>query len=935
MAVTAQININVNSKQAEGSVEKLSGTINQFAKSANSLKTELRQVTQELQGLDPGSKRFQELSQRAGELRDTIQDTNAVINATAGNVTENFGKALGSAVQIGVAGFQGLMAVQTLFGSENEELNKSIAKMTALLNLSQAISSLGGLKDSLTQIKAGLTPVLTALGLMATEQTAVATATAAVDAALVGETIATEGATVATGGFALALNAIPFVAIATAVGLLVAGLISYSNTQKDAAEAEKKYKKELEETTKLEKERSGYVAKESSEYTTLIYQLKATNKGSERRKELIKQINTEYGTTLQNLSDEKIFQDQLNKSVEEYITLQYNKFKLGKNQEFIDQQNEKRFNAELKRNKIIANAQDLVNQGIRKSVGDALSYLEFDRKELAKAEKDIEDSKKALEGLGIRREQLTTIEDKLTQGGKVYVKQEKDKIETVKDITEETEKYAKLLEEVKNKIDRETSVLEKSDKLRLDRVSGIEKETQSINKLYGDERQSIIDNALKMELDALDEKFKKEGKTEEEYLKASQLIKDNYQTYLLDSEKKLLEQLDVYQKEDIQNVKDNYTTKEKIVQETTENILTNTKLLQIQYEKNEAIRVIDEAKGTEEEKNQAKLEVRKKYAQQEIDLLNKNLQEQNNIAKLNLDQTLADTDKTIAEKEQAQADYDQKVIKATQDTADKINEINAGVKAPLDEDKLKKSLDKIGEYVDAVVTAFNALSTTLSMIQDERSKKEEARIDGTYNYEKNVLENQLAENIISREQYDNKVKELEQQKEQETLALRRQEFQSNKRLNMANAVIAGAQAVLQALGSSPPPINFILAAIVGAASAAQFGIISSQEFQAAGGGIVPGTGSGNVDSVRSFLAPGETVINTQSSQMYPELLNSINMAGGGISLKPDLPAINKPDGELRVFGDNKINQPVRAYVVETDVTDTQKRVDRIKRSAEF
>jgi hypothetical protein len=403
----------------------------------------------------------------------------------------------------------------------------------------------------------------------------------------------------------------------------------------------------------------------------------------------------------------------------------------------------------------------------------------------------------------------------------------------------------------------------------------------------------------------------------------------------LDSEKKLLEQLDVYQKEDIQNVKDNYTTKEKIVLETTKNIQTQTQLLQIQFEKSEAIRVIDEAKGTEEEKNAAKLEVRKKYAQQEIDLLNKNLQEQNNIAKLNLDQTLADTDKTIAEKEQAQADYDQKVIKATQDTADKINEINAGVKAPLDEDKLKKSLDKIGEYVDAVVTAFNALSTTLSMIQDERSKKEEARIDGTYNYEKDVLENQLAENIISREQYDNKVKELEQQKEQETLALRRQEFQSNKRLNMANAVIAGAQAVLQALGSSPPPINFILAAIVGAASAAQFGIISSQEFQAAGGGIVPGTGSGNVDSVRSFLAPGETVINTQSSQMYPELLNSINMAGGGISLKPDLPAINKPDGELRVFGDNKINQPVRAYVVETDVTDTQKRVDRIKRSAEF
>ena len=123
--------------------------------------------------------------------------------------------------------------------------------------------------------------------------------------------------------------------------------------------------------------------------------------------------------------------------------------------------------------------------------------------------------------------------------------------------------------------------------------------------------------------------------------------------------------------------------------------------------------------------------------------------------------------------------------------------------------------------------------------------------------------------------------------------------------------------------------------IAAAFAAIQIGVISSQQFTAAGGGIVPGMGSGMVDSVPSMLAPGETVINAQSSSMYPELLNSINMAGGGISLKPDLPGINKSDSEVRVFGDNKVNQPIRAFVVETDVTDTQKRVNRIKRSAEF
>jgi uncharacterized coiled-coil protein SlyX len=167
MAQTAQININVNASQAEKTVGDLNSELQQTTKSFNSMKAELRAITQELQGLEPGSKRFQELSTRAGQLRDTIADTNNVINATAGNITENFGRALGNTVQIGVAGFQGLMAAQTLFGVENEDLQKTIAQMGALLNLSQAIETFGGLGDKLVEIKAGFTPVLQQLGLMA------------------------------------------------------------------------------------------------------------------------------------------------------------------------------------------------------------------------------------------------------------------------------------------------------------------------------------------------------------------------------------------------------------------------------------------------------------------------------------------------------------------------------------------------------------------------------------------------------------------------------------------------------------------------------------------------------------------------------------------------------------------------------------------------
>ena len=933
MAVTAQININVNSKQAQGDVNKLSNSINQSAASATSLKTELRQITQELQGLQPGSARFQELSQKAGQLRDTISDTNAVINATAGNVTENLAKGLQSTLSIGVAGFQALTAAQSIFGTENEDLNKTIVKLQAAMNLSMAIETFGGLGDKITAIKASFMGLAQTLGIVTVAQEGTAVAATEVAIAEGAEALAADGAAVSTGAFAVTLNALPLVAIVTALGLLVAGLITYASTSSNAAAEEKKRKKSLEDLEKQTKKNNeatkthqDFIVKETGAFVGLALQLQGSIRGSKERAVLLKQINTTYGTTLKNLSNETLFQNQVNKSIENYLLLAEAKYKMAQNQGKIDKLIAQKVKLEegLAKIQLIQfdqsfEARQKMGKLITQYGGDALSLTY-----------QIQNVNGQLKGLTKSSFELGSSVGNLSTEFNVNTK-------TTEDVIDVTDKYASVLDHVKNKIEREVSVFEKSEKFRTDRLNGIEKETEAINKLYSDERQSIIDKALKNELDALDTKFKKEGKTEQDYLDAAKIIKDNYQTYLLESEKKLLEQLDVYQKEDLQNVQDNYTTKEKIVQESTQNIITNTQLLQIEFEKSEAIRIIDESAKTEEEKNKAKLEVRQKYAQQEINLLQKNLQEQKNLAKLNLDQTLADTDKTIAEKEQAQADYDQKIIKMTQETANKINGINDEIKPPIDKTDLEKSLEEISKYVDAIAGLYNQLSTTLSMIQDERSKNEEARIQGTYEFEKDSLDNQLAENIISRDQYDNKVKELDQQKEQETLQLKRQEFQSNKRLNMANAVITGAQAVLSTFAGTPGGliIKGIAAALAATFAAIQFGVISSQEFTAAGGGIVPGTGSGNVDSVRSFLAPGETVINTQSSQMYPELLNSVNMAGGGVSLKPDLPAVNKPDGELRVFGDNKINQPLRAYVVETDVTNTQRRVDRIKRSAEF
>lgn len=152
------------------------------------------------------------------------------------------------------------------------------------------------------------------------------------------------------------------------------------------------------------------IADESAEFVGNIMMLKATNKGSKERSDLIKAINKEYGSTIQNLKDEKEFQAQLNAEVNNYIEFQRIRYKLERNEELISGNLQKQSRLRME----IANAEkqnnDLIKQGalnrkesyetddmgIRVSTG-----LTYANEELAiqyeKNTKIIEENKKELE----------------------------------------------------------------------------------------------------------------------------------------------------------------------------------------------------------------------------------------------------------------------------------------------------------------------------------------------------------------------------------------------------------------------------------------------------------------------------------------------------------------------------------------------------------
>ena len=102
-------------------------------------------------------------------------------------------------------------------------------------------------------------------------------------------------------------------------------------------------------------------------------------------------------------------------------------------------------------------------------------------------------------------------------------------------------------------------------------------------------------------------------------------------------------------------------------------------------------------------------------------------------------------------------------------------------------------------------------------------------------------------------------------------------FAIGKAAAIAQATINGISAVQTALASAPPPFNFALAALVGAATAANVSKIASQKkpsFQ--DGGIVPGN-SFSGDNVSANVNSGEVILN---QQQQAETLFAIANGGG-------------------------------------------------------
>ena len=381
---------------------------------SKTLKQQYKEAVLEVQKLADAfgatSIEVQNASKKAAELKDQIEDVNDAIQSQKG---EGAFIALGRAVSAVANGFSAVQGAMGLVGVESEEVQQAMLRVQSAMALAQGLE---GLEDAGRAFKQ------------------------------LGVTVTSFGTKALSAFQAMSTASKAF--LVTGIGLLIAGLgtaIAYwddiSKAIGLASDEQDTYAKQQKRINEQAKESRESVAKESGAFATLISRLKETNAGSKERDTLIKKINTEYGTTLKNLSDEAEFQNQLNNELKNYLEYQTQKFLLAKNEEKITKNLElqQKLKSDLNKeqqllNKYQEDYQKMLSKPDALIPQNFLNNLEEQKTKVANINTEISNAEKRFLHYGKSANKASTEIDKLTYSGKKYVEVNKNVTDNVKEV---------------------------------------------------------------------------------------------------------------------------------------------------------------------------------------------------------------------------------------------------------------------------------------------------------------------------------------------------------------------------------------------------------------------------------------------------------------------------------------------------------------------
>lgn len=458
--------------------------------------------------------------------------------------------------------------------------------------------------------------------------------------------------------------------------------------------------------------------------------------------------------------------------------------------------------------------------------------------------------------------------------------------------SKEAQKAYKELHNVKLQLNADD--LEETKKLERERMSYLreirERESQSAKDKEA-ERKKEAERMLSLEKTLQDERLKAikdEEQREIDTLKTNTQrrldeIKGNSQTEI-DLRKQIEENLAT----DISAIQDKYRLqREAKAKENADKELADT---QKKYD--------DEIKAIEDSLKKQDLAVLKSYENQEItkDEFNSKMRD-NLISSLNEEIKIREkygestTDLEIelskirikqAEEERDKvSSYFEDLHKSMQEI---VNNVMTGVTAIFDSlnaimesqlEDAKEKYDAISEKYDEVVEKREESDNRIQELEDEAKNAKGGRLL--------ILQQQINDEMQANTQLASQEKDLAREKEKAEKEIAKKEKQQ-KKVDLSQKLVTGiantALGVTEALGSAPPPLNFALAALVGAAGAVQTGLITRQIAKLEDGGLLNGkrhfNGGMRIEGTNIEVEGGEYVINRESTAKNLGLIRYIN-----------------------------------------------------------
>lgn len=836
--------LNAQIQIASGFMEGLGEAASGAEAKQKSLKGQLRElkaVMAEMEEAGQGdTQEFINMAIRAGQLEDQIGDVSARVRVLASDT-----KYIDAGVEALTAlagGFAAAQGAAALFGSENEDANKVIQKVTGAMAVLQGIQAVANAlnKDSTLSVL-----------LNTRARTANVVATTAETAAVAGEAVATEAATVATEGFTAALLANPVTAIAVGLAALVAALIAFTSGASDAEKAtrslndalnDQKLLLDLDEAslkrrTDLQVAQAKAAGKTESEITTI--EGKALQQRLQLRRnafdEFLKQYNDQDKRRHLSAEDNKKLEDEL----------------INRQQQIADDENELQIK-KIERDKQITD-----------------EAKEADKKAIEAAKKAAEERKKILE-----------------QQIKFTAELEKARIETITDsyAKEKAQATANANQQIAQ-LEAEKSLSTKAEQTKQAAIKaiklGLTKQLADIDTKQATDTAAIQLKAQELIIQAREEGIVKEIETIRlGYEQKKVEIKEQFkkETALRDE---LLAQLNDAQIREQKKAQDKFTN-ETIAKDQERAVL----------EVETATKFLPNLPGLEEKKQVEILKVKIKFAELARQTLIDQGNAENSTVVLQATKTVQDLKKALGQAVQAESEANSGV--------DWFELLGLG-NLPEEQrnatiDAAKKSLDAVMQITDFIVGQYqrqidkkkeviDQIDESIDDLEDQLDREKDLRDQGLAN-NVDAIQAELDEKKKAREEEVKQAEELQNKQ----VAIQKAQLVLDTAVQASNLITASAK-IFNSLAAIPfvgvPLAIATIALMTGAFVTAKikaFQLVNDQKQAFGEGGYIDGKphsqggrkyraidGAGVVE-----LEGGEHVTNKRSTAKYADLLEAIN-----------------------------------------------------------